>query len=167
MNSITKIGKIALLKIYEKKPWSSGGKKYTTTVIFSTKPIDLTTKEDEYREPNVIGFIHCEAWSIALGQISVGCRDNQTLLRGMVKKLLSLKKPSAPSHYIIRKTIEISKTEYNFVVTIFRLTREQEDEIYYDYLTPAAQKKEKALNYERVEKVKRLQGEIKEIKEQM
>lgn len=138
MNSINKIGVMALTRIFAKKPLVSKEKTYVSEVIFSKQEINSTVL---FREDCDKSY---KIWSIELGIIDVPLKANQSVYNAALRTLKKLQKDTVPSHLIISKTVK----ENNQVITtytIYRLTEEQELTMYFQDLMPSIDKREKGL----------------------
>ncbi|MCR4280550.1 MAG: hypothetical protein NUV82_03950 [Candidatus Komeilibacteria bacterium] len=150
MKTITKIGKDALTKYFSKKPafMKELREKWFTEVIFSKKPIDLSTSLDtDFEQKLPTNYSFYKMWSIEIGMLSLELKKDQTLLKGISKKLNKLQKEDGPSHIIAGERITRNCTipEVTTTYTIYRLTEDQELEIYFDYLLPSITKRNKKL----------------------
>lgn len=134
MNSVTKIGAMALTKIFVKKPFTSNGKTYISKITFSKEEIDFTLLN---QEDDVTSY---KIWSIELGIIDIRPRSKQNLYQVIVKTLKKLQKEDVPSHLIIGQTAK-KDDEITTTYTIFRLTEEQELTMYYQDLLPSINKR--------------------------
>jgi len=129
---------MALAKIFVKKPFVSNEKTYVSEVIFSKQEInsDVLSRKDRDK--------YYKIWSIELGVIDVPLKTNQSVYHATLRILKKLQKESVPSHLIISKTI----TKNNQVITthtIYRLTEEQENTMYFQDLIPSIDKRQKGL----------------------
>lgn len=145
MNSITKIGKDALEKYFSKKPIfvKELNQKWFTRVVFSKKPIELSiTRNSDFTEANRMNYRFYKIWSIEIGMLSLELKEEQTLLKGIVRKLNKLQKQDAPSHIIVceSNTKDGTTPEVTTTYTIYRLTDDQELLIFNDYLSPCIDK---------------------------
>ncbi len=151
MNSITKIGKIYLTKYFSKKPTFIKGlnQKWFTKVIFSNKPIELSITTDlNFIQAHPLNYRFYKIWSGEIGLLSLELKKDQTLLKGIVRKLNKLQKEDAPSHIIVveNTTKDGNIPEVTTTYTIYRLTDSQELLISNDYLLPCINKKDAKLD---------------------
>ena len=138
MNSINKIGVMALTKIFNKKPFVSQEKTYISKVIFSKQEInsEVLSRKDWNKSYKI--------WSIELGIIHVPIKGDQSVYHAALRILKKLQKESVPSHLIISKTVTVDN-EITTTYTIYRLTEEQELTMYFEGLMPSIDKRDKAL----------------------
>jgi len=138
MNSINKIGVMALTKIFAKKPFFSKDKTYFSEVIFSKQEINSSVLSREDCDKSY------QIWSIELGIIDVPLKANQSVYNAVLRTLKKLQKDTVPSHLIISKTVK----ESNQVITthtIYRLNEHQELTMYFQDLMPSIDKRAKGL----------------------
>ena len=138
MNSINKIGVMALTKIFAKKPFVSNEKTYVSELIFCKQEItsDILNQEDCNKSYKI--------WSIELGIIDVPRKANQNIYQATLRVLKKLQKDTVPSHLIIIRRVELDNRIIK-IHTIYRLTEEQELTMYYEDLMPSIDKRDKAL----------------------
>ena len=79
--------------------------------------------------------------------LSLELKKDQTLLRGIVRKLNKLQKEDAPSHIIVGESTTKDGTipEVTTTYTIYRLTDTQELLIFKDHLLPCINKRDAKL----------------------
>lgn len=143
MNSVTKIGQVALKKHFAKKPFTSGGKTYASEVIFSSEIIELSLfKDSDINGINKKGRWTFRIWSIEIGLLTLDLKKGQTLYQGIVRKLKKQQKEDVPSHIIIT-TAKLSDDKKTVTKThiIYRLTEEQESEMLINHILPATDKR--------------------------
>ena len=137
MNSINKIGVMALTKIFSKKTFGNQKNTYITKVVFSKQDIDSNVLSREDRNQSY------KIWSIELGVIQLHPKADQSIYKAALRILKKLQKESVPSHLIISKTV---RHENGIVIethTIYRLTEEQENTMYFQDLMPSIDKRHK------------------------
>ncbi len=137
MNTINKIGVMALTKIFGKKPFVSNEKNYISELIFSKQEISPASFSKDYDKSYMI-------WSIELGIINVPLKINQNVYRAVIKVLKKLQKDSVPSHLIVSE-IKLESIKVTTTYTIYRFTEEQELTMYFQDLMPSINKREKEL----------------------
>jgi hypothetical protein len=138
MNSINKIGVMALTKIFKTKPYDSKGTTYVSEVIFSKQEINFDTLL-----MNNSKFY--KIWSIELGVIYVDHKPNQSSVYcAILKTLKKLQKNGVPSHIIISEMVREDKKITN-TYRIHRLTEDQELTMYYQDLMPSINKRDEGL----------------------
>jgi hypothetical protein len=138
MNSINKIGVMALTKIFKTKPYDSNGTTYISEVIFSKQEINFDTLLMNDSKLYKI-------WSIELGVIYVDHKANQSSVYcAILKTLKKLQKNNVPSHIIISEMVREDKKITN-TYRIHRLTEDQELTMYYQDLMPSINKRDEGL----------------------
>lgn len=138
MNSITKIGRMALEKYFSHKPIICNEDTLISKVGISKKIINLLIIKDN--DPHKVYRV----WSIELGILEVNLKDEQTLSSGILRKLKKLQKEDIPSHVIISRMVSEGKMRIT-THTIYRLTDYQEAEMYHVGLFPSVKKRDEAI----------------------
>lgn len=138
MNTINKIGVMALTKIFTKKPYVSNEKTYVSEIIFSKQEINsaVLSREDCNKSYKI--------WSVELGIIDIPLKANESVYNATLRTLKKLQKDTVPSHLIISKTVRGSNQVIT-TYTIYRLTEKQELTMYFQDLMPSIDKREKGL----------------------
>jgi hypothetical protein len=138
MNSINKIGVMALTRIFAKKPFISLEKTFISRVIFSKQEINeqVLSRSDWGKSYKI--------WSIELGIIDVPMKGHQSVYRAALRVLKKLQKESVPSHLIISKVVTVDD-KITTTYTIYRLTEEQERIMYFEGLAPSIEKRDRGL----------------------
>ena len=139
-----------LTKYFSKKPAfiKELNQKWFTKVIFSSKPIELSITTDfNFIQAHPLNYRFYKIWSGEIGMLSLDLKKDQTLLKGIVRKLNKLQKEDAPSHIIVGEstTKDGIIPEVTTTYTIYRLTDFQELLISNDYLFPCIDKRDKKL----------------------
>jgi len=138
MNSINKIGVMALTKVFSKKPLVSNERTFVSEVIFSKQEINpkLISREDGRKSYKI--------WSIELGIIDLPFKANWNLYESIIRTLEKQQREDVPSHLIVSERVEDDDTETT-THTIYRFTEEQELTMYFEDLMPSIEKRWKAL----------------------
>lgn len=99
------------------------------------------------REESISIFL----WSLKLGLVELDLKKDQPLIKGMVKKLQKMQRYDAPSHVIMKQRVKGDENEEHKLITIFRLTHDQEYVIEETHLWPADLKRQEGIiaSYER------------------
>ena len=160
MNSINKIGVMALTKIFAKKPFVSNEKTYVSELIFCKQEItsDILNQEDCDKSYKI--------WSIELGIIDVPRKANQNIYQATLRVLKKLQKDTVPSHLIIIRRVELDNRIIK-IHTIYRLTEEQELTMYFQDLMPSIDKREKGLRIKAEKEREQYVAWCKEFEESM
>lgn len=138
MNSINKIGVMALTKVFFKKTFVSNERTFSSEVIFSKQEIDpkIMFREDGHKSYKI--------WSIELGIIELFPKANQNLYAAIIRTLEKQQREDVPSHLIISEVIGNDNSETT-THTIYRFTEEQELTMYFQDLMPSIDKRWKAI----------------------
>lgn len=140
-----------LTKYFSKKPTFIKGlnQKWFTKVIFSKIPIELSITTDfNFIQAHPLNYRFYKIWSGEIGLLSLELKKDQTVLKGIVRKLNKLQKEDAPSHIIMGESTKKDGTipEVTTTYTIYRLTDTQELLIFNDYLFPCINKRDAKLD---------------------
>lgn len=150
MNSVTKIGRMALERILSHKQATCNEKTLITKVDFSKDSINLYILRNHNLLSPSNDYRSYRMWSIELGIIDFVLKEKQTLYHGIVRKLKKLQKDNVPSHLIVSKDVVEGKIIIT-IHTVYRLTERQEMEMYHEGLAPSINKRDNAL-YDRAVK---------------
>ncbi len=156
---------MALERILSHKPIACNERTLITKVYFSKNSINLSILRSHNLLSPFIDYRSYKIWSIELGMIEFVLKKNQTLYHGIVRRLKKLQKENVPSHLIVSKDVAEGKT-ITTVHTIYRLTEEQEMEIYYEGLTPSINKRDSAFQERAVKEHEAYLAYINKFKEQ-
>jgi hypothetical protein len=136
---------MALERILSQKPTTCNEITLITKVDFSENSIDLSILRNHNLLSPFSGYRSYRMWSIELGMIDFVLKENQTLYYGIVRRLKKLQKEDVPSHLIVSK-YKVEGKVRTTTHTIYRLTEEQETEMYFEGLTPSINKRANALH---------------------
>lgn len=112
-------------------------------MVFKKEPLELEMFRDyDFSEENNQIPREFQVWSIELGIVRFTIKDNQTIFQGIVKTLNHLQKEDYPSHVIISEIVDGTSITRH---TVYRLTEEQESEIFFNGIFPATEKRYKKM----------------------